>query len=87
MDLTFPRVRPILFANVAGLGVGDGRDAIALADYAARQFDPDLSWDDVEWLRGRWQGPIVFKGIQTAEDARTDSATPVDPRRAGVSQG
>jgi L-lactate dehydrogenase (cytochrome) len=61
---------PILFANVAGRNVGDGTDAISLAEYASRQFDPGLSWDDVEWFRHRWQKPIVIKGIQSVEDAR-----------------
>jgi len=42
---------------------------VSLADYVARQFDPGLSWKDVEWLRGRWSGPIVVKGIQTVADA------------------
>jgi L-lactate dehydrogenase (cytochrome) len=65
----FLRSDPILFANVAGRDVGDGADAISLAEYVGRQFDPSLSWRDVEWLRGKWQGPIVIKGIQTVEDA------------------
>ncbi|MGH8913976.1 MAG: alpha-hydroxy acid oxidase [Acidimicrobiia bacterium] len=65
----FVRSDPILFANVAGRGVGDGADAISLAEYVGRQFDPGLSWRDVEWLRGQWDGPIVLKGIQTVEDA------------------
>ena len=33
------------------------------------QFDPGLSWKDVEWLRSIWKGPILIKGIQTVEDA------------------
>ncbi len=60
---------PILFANVVGRGVGDGRDAISLAEYVGQQFDPALSWDDVDWLREQWKGPIVLKGIQSVEDA------------------
>lgn len=62
---------PIIFANVAGnMTVGDGTDAISLAEYAGSQFDPALSWDDVDWLRDRWDGPLVIKGIQSVEDAR-----------------
>lgn len=60
---------PIIFANVAGMSVGDGTDAISLAEYVGSQFDPGLSWNDVDWLRGRWDGPIVVKGIQSVEDA------------------
>lgn len=65
----FVTSEPILFANVAGRDVGYGADAIRLAEYVGRQFDPGLSWADVEWLRSRWTGPIVLKGIQTVADA------------------
>jgi L-lactate dehydrogenase (cytochrome) len=60
---------PIMFANVAGLGVGDGTDAISLAEYVGQQFDPALSWDEIAWLRQQWDGPIILKGIQSVEDA------------------
>jgi L-lactate dehydrogenase (cytochrome) len=67
---SFVRSDPIRFANVAGQGaVGDGSDAVALADYINSQFDPTLSWHDVEWIRSVWDGPLVLKGIQTVEDA------------------
>ena len=65
----FLRAEPIVFANVAGSEVGDGTKAISLAEYVSRQFDPGVTWRDVEWLRGRWRGPLVLKGIQTVEDA------------------
>lgn len=67
----FIRSEPIVFANVAGRSVGDGAEAVSLAEYVSRQFDPGLSWKDVEWLRDRWNGPIVIKGIQTVADAVT----------------
>ena len=54
---------------MAGKDVGDGSDAVSLADYINGQFDPSLSWDDVEWLRSIWDGPLVIKGIQTVADA------------------
>jgi L-lactate dehydrogenase (cytochrome) len=67
----FIRSDPIKFANVAGnSGVGDGSSAVSLADYINSQFDPGLSWADVEWLRSIWDGPIVLKGIQSVADAR-----------------
>ena len=66
----FVRSEPIVFANVAGHGdVGDGTEAVALADYVNGQFDPSLSWADVEWMRSVWDGPIVLKGVQTVADA------------------
>jgi L-lactate dehydrogenase (cytochrome) len=66
----FLKSEPIMFANVTGRMVGDGADAVSLGDYVKRQFDPTLSWKDLEWLRGQWSGPIVVKGIQTVADAR-----------------
>jgi L-lactate dehydrogenase (cytochrome) len=65
----FVRAEPIAFANVTGKSVGDGSDAVTLADYMNSQFDPALSWDDIDWFRERWDGRVVVKGIQTVEDA------------------
>ncbi|HZD98785.1 MAG TPA: alpha-hydroxy-acid oxidizing protein [Micromonosporaceae bacterium] len=43
----------------------------AAIDYWARIFgDPTLTWADLAWLRQRWSGPIVLKGIQHPGDAR-----------------
>ena len=64
------RHEPIRFANVVGREVGDGATAASLADYINSQFDPTLCWDDLDWLRTAWDGPIVLKGVQTVEDAR-----------------
>jgi L-lactate dehydrogenase (cytochrome) len=41
-----------------------------VAELIAQVFDPSLSWSDVEWTRDQWDGPLVVKGIQSAEDAR-----------------
>jgi L-lactate dehydrogenase (cytochrome) len=69
----FVRSDPILFANVAGgagaPGGGDGTEAVSLADYINSQFDPALSWRDLDWFRSIWNGPIVLKGVQTVADA------------------
>jgi L-lactate dehydrogenase (cytochrome) len=65
----FVRSEPIRFANVVGRDVGDGASPVTLSDYINTQFDPSLSWGDVDWLRSVWSGPIVLKGIQTVEDA------------------
>ncbi len=65
----FVRSDPIMFANVTGRSVGDGTDAVSLAEYVNDQFDPGLSWQDLDWLREVWDGPIVIKGIQTVADA------------------
>lgn len=64
------RSEPISFANVVGHHDVDGSDAVSLASIVNEQFDPTLSWDDLEWMRSVWNGPIVLKGIQTVDDAR-----------------
>ncbi len=64
------RSEPIRFANVSRAEIGDGVDAISLAAYTAEQFDPSLSWADIDWFRANWDGPIVIKGIQSVDDAR-----------------
>jgi L-lactate dehydrogenase (cytochrome) len=64
------RNEPIRFANVVGQAIGDGASPVKLSEYINTQFDPSLSWRDVEWLRSVWDGPIVIKGIQSVEDAR-----------------
>ena len=66
----FVRAEPITFANVTGTGVADGSSAVTLADYINSQFDPSLSWRDLDWFRSEWDGPIVLKGVQTVDDAR-----------------
>jgi L-lactate dehydrogenase (cytochrome) len=67
----FLRSDPIRFANVRdAAGVGDGTTAVTLSEYVNTQFDPGLSWRDVEWMRSVWAGPLVIKGVQTVDDAR-----------------
>jgi L-lactate dehydrogenase (cytochrome) len=64
---SFLRSDPIRFANVAG--TSHGASPVTLSDFINTQFDPTLSWGDVDWLRSVWDGSIVLKGIQTTEDA------------------
>ncbi len=66
----FVRSEPIAFANVVGTSAPDGTAAANLADYVNAQFDAALSWDDLDWFRSHWKGPIVLKGVQTVADAR-----------------
>ena len=49
-----------------------------LHEYINTQFDPTMSWRDLEWLRDRWGGPIVVKGVQTVEDAVLAAEVGVD---------
>ena len=61
---------PITFANVVGQTEADGSSAVALSNLINHQFDPSLSWSDIEWFRSVWDGPIIIKGIQSVADAR-----------------
>ena len=42
----------------------------SLSEWTSKQFDPALNWGDVEWIKKRWGGKIILKGIQDVEDAR-----------------
>ena len=76
--IDFLRNDPITFANVVGKNVEDGSTAVSLAEHVARQFDQALSWDDIDWLRSIWDGPIVLKGIQAVADAKLAVAMGVE---------
>ncbi len=57
------------FGNI--VGHVDSVDGMAsLAGWTAGQFDPTLNWDDVKWIKDRWGGKLILKGIIDAEDAR-----------------
>ena len=58
------------FGNLAGHV--KGMDNVnELAKWVGDQFDPALSWKDVEWIKKIWPGKLILKGILDAEDART----------------
>ncbi|HHM4408882.1 TPA: alpha-hydroxy-acid oxidizing protein [Pseudomonas aeruginosa] len=57
------------FGNIVGHVKGVD-DMGSLSEWTARQFDPRLNWGDVEWIKRRWGGKLVLKGILDAEDAR-----------------
>jgi L-lactate dehydrogenase (cytochrome) len=57
------------FGNLVGhIGGADG--AATLAQWTHTQFDPKASWRDVEWVRSRWPGRLILKGVMDPEDAR-----------------
>lgn len=65
------------FRNIVGHAKGVG-DLSSLSSWTAEQFDPALSWSDVEWIKERWGGPLVLKGILDVEDAKTAAKTGAD---------
>lgn len=56
------------FRNIVGHVTGV-EDLSSLSSWTASQFDPRLSWDDIEWIKERWGGPLILKGILDKEDA------------------
>jgi L-lactate dehydrogenase (cytochrome) len=57
------------FGNIVGHVKGVD-DMSSLGAWTSQQFDPTLSWDDVRWIRERWGGKLIVKGIMDVEDAR-----------------
>lgn len=53
-------------------------DMSSLASWTADQFDPTLNWSDVEWIKKRWGGKLILKGLMDAEDARLAAQTGAD---------
>src|SRR5688500_374567 len=49
-----------------------------LSEWVAGEFDPSITWRDVEWVRERWPGKLIVKGIMDAEDARHAGESGVD---------
>ncbi|MCC0025130.1 MAG: alpha-hydroxy-acid oxidizing protein [Hyphomicrobiaceae bacterium] len=50
----------------------------SLSAWTAEQFDPELNWDEVKWIRDYWGGKIIIKGIMEPEDAKLAAATGAD---------
>ena len=57
------------FGNIVGHVKGI-ENMGSLSEWTAKQFDPQLNWSDVEWIKKRWGGKLILKGIQDVEDAR-----------------
>jgi L-lactate dehydrogenase (cytochrome) len=57
------------FGNIVG-HVKGVENMGSLSEWTAKQFDPGLNWGDVEWIKKRWGGKLIVKGIQDVEDAR-----------------
>ena len=57
------------FGNIVG-HVKGVENMGSLSEWTAKQFDPALNWGDVEWIKKRWGGKLILKGIQDVEDAK-----------------
>lgn len=65
------------FGNIVGHAKGVG-DLSSLSSWTAEQFDPALSWDDVKWIKERWGGKLILKGVLDAEDAELAAQSGAD---------
>ena len=65
------------FGNIVG-HVQGVTDMANLGAWTAQQFDPRLNWGDVEWIKKRWGGKLILKGIQDVEDARLAAQSGAD---------
>jgi L-lactate dehydrogenase (cytochrome) len=65
------------FRNLVGHVKGVS-DMSSLAAWTNEQFDPRLNWDDVAWVKERWGGKLILKGIMDVEDARLAARSGAD---------
>jgi L-lactate dehydrogenase (cytochrome) len=65
------------FGNLVGR-IGGSSAVRSLAQWTATQFDPSANWRDVDWVRSRWPGKLILKGVLDAEDARLGVAAGAD---------
>jgi len=66
--LSMLRTNRRTFGNIVGHAPG-GNNMRSISMWIAEQFDPKLSWDDIKWIRDRWGGKLILKGILDPEDA------------------
>ena len=62
--------RPLTFGNLAQ-AVPSARSLEAMKGWVDAQFDPGVTWKDLDWVRQNWPGHIVVKGVLDADDARS----------------
>ena len=65
------------FGNVIGHAEGVD-DMASLSAWTNEQFDPSLNWNDVAWIKERWGGKLILKGIQDPEDAEMAAKSGAD---------
>jgi L-lactate dehydrogenase (cytochrome) len=71
------KTRRHTFRNIVG-HVSGVDDIGSLAEWTSRQFDPTLTWRDIDWIRERWGGKLILKGILDPADARIAAKTGAD---------
>ncbi|MBX3313169.1 MAG: L-lactate dehydrogenase [Actinobacteria bacterium] len=61
--------KPHIFGNLEEMVPG-ARTPMAFRRWVDTQFDPSVTWDDIAWVRERWGGKLVVKGVLDPDDAR-----------------
>ncbi len=65
------------FGNIVGHAKGVDNMS-SLSEWTHEQFDPRLDWESIEWIKERWDGPLILKGINDVEDAKIAAKTGAD---------
>ncbi|MBR7651478.1 alpha-hydroxy-acid oxidizing protein [Ochrobactrum oryzae] len=65
------------FRNIAG-HAKNVTDLSSLSSWTAEQFDPQLNWNDVAWIKEQWGGKLILKGILDVEDAKMAAKSGAD---------
>ena len=65
------------FGNIVG-HVSGVEDVSSLSAWTAQQFDPALNWRDVEWVKNRWGGKLILKGVMDVRDAHLAAQSGAD---------
>ncbi|MEO7602894.1 MAG: L-lactate dehydrogenase [Sphingomicrobium sp.] len=71
------RGKPHSLGNLEAI-VGRNAPLDDVQAWITANFDPSVSWKDVEWVRRHWDGPFVIKGVLDADDARQAAASGAD---------
>lgn len=61
--------KPHVFGNLAA-AIPEAKGMSEFWPWVTKNFDPSLTWQDLDWIRSHWDGPIIIKGILDPEDAR-----------------
>ena len=68
---------PHTFGNLAP-AIPEAQGVMEFWPWVTKNFDPTLTWKDIDWIRQHWKGPLIIKGILDAEDAREAARIGVD---------
>lgn len=71
------RGKPHQFGHLTE-AVAESNDFAAYKEFIDSQFDPSVTWQDIDWLRSRWPGRLVIKGVMSAEDAKAAADSGAD---------